>query len=246
MLDRIRSLIPLGLKSVTRRAIIDPVRRRLHDRDLGRLLNDLRKASTVQRGTLEAIRLAWGNESFSADIDYMVEMVSRIEKCRGPILECGSGVTTVVAGVMAGKRNLKVWSLEQDYNWSQFIELRLRKNNIHNVELMHRPLRRYDDFVWYEIDNLTLPMQVDLVLCDGPAVFQEWGKEEAQWRYGVVPILAKRGATVREILLDDATEPRAQNLLQRWRQEFGMESRMIRTSHGDCAVVSRNNQRACS
>lgn len=80
----------------------------------------------------------------------------------------------------------------------------------------------YGSFVRYDVESVALPEHVELVLCDGPAVFEEWGEAHAQWRYGVLPVLASRGAKVDRILLDDATEPRAAGLLRRWRQEFVM------------------------
>jgi hypothetical protein len=81
-------------------------------------------------------------------------------------------------------------------------------------------------------------LSFDLVLCDGPAVFEHWGVPWAQWRFGVLPSLSKRGILVRKILLDDATEPRAANLLRRWNDEFGMGHRILNTQDGDIAVVA--------
>ncbi len=120
-----------------------------------------------------------------------------------------------------------------------FVGHRLRQNNIRNVELRHAPLRDYGGYVWYDISTFDLPDHFELVLCDGPAVFEEWGDAHAQWRYGVLPVLAARGITVGEILLDDATEPRGANLLLRWRQEFGMDHRLFQAVDGDCAIASR-------
>ena len=62
------------------------------------------------------------------------------------------------------------------------------------------------------------------MLCDGPAVLEPWGPEiRAAWRVGVLPVLSKQGITVDEVLLDDADEPRAARLLERWRRDFGCE-----------------------
>lgn len=121
-----------------------------------------------------------------------------------------------------------------------FVRHRLRKNNINNVELRYAPLLEYDGYVWYDVEKLELPGYFELVICDGPAVFEEWGAAHAQWRYGVLPVLAGKGTRIGEILLDDANEPRATDLLLRWQQEFGMNHRMLQTADGDCALVGQS------
>ena len=50
--------------------------------------------------------------------------------------------------------------------------------------------------------------------------------------------MSVKQVAVGEVLLDDATEPRAANLLSRWVSEFGMASTILQTPEGDCAVVS--------
>ena len=36
---------------------------------------------------------------------------------KGPMLECGSGVTTILMGILCGRRNVEVWSLEHFGEW---------------------------------------------------------------------------------------------------------------------------------
>src|SRR4029453_11055742 len=109
------------------------------------------------------------------------------------------------------------------------------------VKLSHAPLKDCGGYVWYDIANVELPENFDLVLCDGPAVFEAWGDAYPQWRYGLLPELTKRRISVKEILFDDATEKFAARLLDRWRSEFGMDHRMLRTKDGDYAVVRRTS-----
>lgn len=238
MLERIKARLPRSLKRTVRQGLLDPFQRRVSDRRLRKLIDVLRADTPLDRDLLERFRRAWGNESFSADVTYVSEVVSHVSRCSAPVLECGSGLTTLVAGLVGEKRNVTVLSLEQDREWADFVTRRLRKNGIHNVELLYAPLREYGGFVWYDVESVALPEYFELVLCDGPAVFEEWGEAHAQWRYGVLPVLTSRGVKVDRILLDDATEPRAAGLLRRWRHEFGTASTLIRASDGDCAVVS--------
>lgn len=239
MLAALKSKIPRSLKRAVRQAVLDPLERRVKDRRLRQAVRAFRSNHAPDRNFIEQFRRAWGNESFSADVTYVSEVVSRVGKCSAPILECGSGLTTLAAALVGEKRDVRVWSLEQDEDWVDFVSQRLKKNNIRNVEIRYAPLKDYGDFVWYDVENLDLPEYFELVVCDGPAVFEHWGDSQYLWRYGVLPVLEKRGISVGEILLDDATEPRAENLLNRWRRDFGMNHRMIQTTDGDCAVLNR-------
>ena len=139
---------------------------------------------------------------------------------------------------MAEKRNLTIWSLEQDAEWFDFIAQTLVTHGIRNVELKHVPLKDFGGYVWYEIDKLNLPKYFELVLCDGPFIFDNGGGVSQQWRYGLVPVLSERSIGVKEILLDDASEPRAANLLDRWKREFSMGHRLLTTPH--CAIVFKD------
>ncbi len=241
MLEYIKSKIPVPVKRAVRQTVCDPLKRKIDDWQLHCSINNLRASSTTERKLLKALHRAWGNESFSADLTYITELASRVEKCSSPILECGSGVTTIVAGVLAERRNLAVWTLEQDSQWVQFVTHRLTGNKIQNVRLIHAALREYDGYVWYDIDKVELPPHFELVLCDGPAVFESWGPAHIQGRYGLLPLLASKGISVGEVLLDDATTPSAASVLERWQQEFGTNHHLVHTSEGDYAVVSRHD-----
>lgn len=243
MLERIKARLPQSLKQVVRQGVLDPLQRQVSDRRLRKLVGSFRANPSPDRDLLEQFRRAWGNESFSADVTYVSEVVSSVSRCSAPVLECGSGLTTLVAGLVGEKRDVTVLSLEQDREWAGFVTQRLRTNGIHNVELRYAPLRNYGGFVWYDVESVALPERFELVLCDGPAVFEEWGEAHAQWRYGVLPVLTSRGVKVDRVLLDDATEPRAAGLLRRWHQEFGMGHTLIRAIDGDCAVVSAGAER---
>jgi hypothetical protein len=56
------------------------------------------------RSMLMDLRVGWGNEGWSGNLDFMEEVARRAATTAGPILECGSGVTTVLLGLLAGRR----------------------------------------------------------------------------------------------------------------------------------------------
>lgn len=239
MLEGITSRIPLWLKRIVLRPAINQIQQQVTDWRLQRSVQAFRKSPEPDRGLIERLRHDYGNESWSADLTYVSEIVSRVDRSTTDVLECGSGLTTLVAALVAERRNQTIWSLEQDPEWAELVRHRLSKNKIRNVKVMYAPLRDYGGYVWYDIKNGDLPNHFDLVLCDGPAVMEECGGSYANWRYGVLAVLTAKGVRVDELLLDDATEPRAANLLAKWQKEFGFNFRLIRATDGDCAIVRR-------
>ncbi len=238
MIERGKSALPGCLKRAIRQALLDPFKRRLMDLRLKQLVRKFRSSPMPNRDLIVELRRAWGNEGWSADVTYLSEAANRVGRCTTDVLDCGSGLTTLVAALVGERRNLTIWSLEQDPEWADLVNRRLRQNGIRNVVLRHAPLRDFGGYVWYDTSTSDWPRHFDLILCDGPAVRKrKWGESHSQWRYGVLPVLSRSGIGVTEILLDDATEPRAANLLSRWETEFGMSHRMIRTVDGDCAIV---------
>src|SRR5713101_1399012 len=50
------------------------------------------------------LQIAWGNEGYAARTDFLQEVAERAVITSGPILECGSGLTTILFGLLAGRR----------------------------------------------------------------------------------------------------------------------------------------------
>ena len=158
------------MKQAVRQSVVDPTTRVIDDWRLRRSIVKLRASEAPDKKLLEILHSAWGNESFSADVTYLGELAARVMRCRGSILECGSGLTTIVAAVVAEKRDLTVWTLEQDRDWAGYVERAVARNGIRNAKISYAPLHEYDGHVWYDISGLEFPERFDLVVCDGPAV----------------------------------------------------------------------------
>jgi hypothetical protein len=150
--------------------------------------------------------VAWGNLGFVADVAYLSAVLGYAHESPGPILECGSGLTTVLLGLLEGR---PVWSLEHLRAWRRSVQVRLRLAGARaNVRLA--PLRSYDSFVWYDVPG-DLPDEFGLVVCDGPPGGTPGG------RYGLLPVAGKRLRPGTVVLLDDAERA------ERWTEEAGWD-----------------------
>ena len=239
MLSKLASRMPAQLKRSVKRTVILPAKHALDNWMLQHSIQLLRKNNTNPAVALKRLHQAWGNEDFSADLTYISVLATLVSNCRGNILECGTGITTIIAGVLAEKQNAFVYSLEQDASWADRVRQVLRDSSINRVQVSHAALHKYDGFVWYDVAEAELPKEYDLVVCDGPAVFKEWGDEAySQWRYGLLRVLTERSSTVKVILLDDIDDARSAPILSRWEREFGITYRVIQSPDGDCAILN--------
>ena len=225
MLATLRQHIPF--KPLLKRAVVDPLRRMKADRELDRAIAALRAGGK----DLKALKRGWSNEGFEGDVKFLEETLARVRNKR--ILECGTGLTTIIAGLNSGE----VWSLEQDDEWAQKVMRAMDRNRI-SAHIIAAPLREYEGYVWYDLTGLKLPLHYDLVICDGPYVNIARGSTIYQaWRYGVLPQMKLAGMSFKEMLIDDLDEKRSGPILERWGKEFGLTYQPIRSSSGDCAVA---------
>lgn len=236
----IRALIPQPAKQVLKKLIVDPVRSKIRNHHLKICIRRLRAGERSTELLIELLK-AWGNEGFSADLRYVQEATRLAEKCKGPILECGTGLTTLICGVIAEKRGIELWCLEQDLEWLDEVKRILDANNI-KPKLFFTPLQIFGNYAWHDISRIGLPKHFGLVICDGPFISNEWPEEIFKgWRFGVMPALSFRSITFSTLLLDDANEKRAPEVLAQWDNKFGVQHKIIESELGDCAIVTPRN-----
>jgi hypothetical protein len=224
----LKKLIPAGLKSAVKTAL-----RKQKIRRGVRTIAKLKQGELPTRQVLEDLSLGWGNEGFAANIDYLEEVARNAVTTEGPILECGSGLTTLLLGVLAGRRGVKVRSLEHSAEWQQRIAAVLKKHRIVNVEVLSSPLRDYGPFSWYDPPLQQLPNNFRFVVCDGPPGMTKGG------RYGLLPVVGSRLPQGAVIVLDDAGRPGEVELVNRWKQEVDLTVEMFEKPAGSYAMLVR-------
>lgn len=185
-----------------------------------------------QRETLAQLMSGWGNDGMAADLDYVEEVAKMAARTEGPILECGSGLTTVILGLLAGRRGVRTWSLEHHPEWQARVTATLQLHNIPGVNVCLSPLRDYGEFSWYELPSSGLPEEFRLVICDGPPESTPGG------RYGLLPVLGQRLSRGTLILLDDANRPSETEALRRWTTEAGVSVSLRELPTGAFALVN--------
>lgn len=181
---------------------------------------------------LKKLRLGWDNQGWDAKLDYFLEIVQRGLATKGPILECGSGLTTLVLGHLAGKRNVEIWSMEHNADWYRRVSKAIEKHQVRGVNLCLSPLREYQGFNWYDPPLARMPTKFSLVICDGPPDLAQGG------RYGLLPVFADRLAPGAVILFDDAREPGQPEVLKRWESQHGVKVELRETEEVSFALVT--------
>jgi len=223
---KIRRLVPESWRT----SIINVVR----NRAVRRSLEPLKRSGTLTQQQLGAFHNAWGNEGYSADEDFLAELMKRLTK--GPVLECGTGASTLLANELGRIHAFLTYSLEQDQEWSAFVRGFLKKSVA--VRVIDAPLKRFSNYLWYDVIDAELPKHFALVVCDGPAI----GKDVAEpfyssWRYGVLAWLRETGRTFDVLVLDDVEDLRARDMLARWKQDWRVTVRTIKSRVGELAIV---------
>lgn len=168
---------------------------------------------------LRQLVFGWANESFSAHEEYLAGCVREALATPGPILECGSGLSTLLVGAICDRRGLRCWSLEHHPPWAAQVGRALARHRIRSVALCCDPLVGYGDFRWYAPLSAKLPARFELVLCDGPPASTPGG------RYGLVPVMRAHLGAGSVILLDDAGRDDERRMIARWAAELPAEVR---------------------
>ena len=207
-LGSLKRLVPTPLKRAAKAVLLD----RTFRNAIGSVA-DLPLGVVPSRGLLGDLLVGWGNEGFAAETDYLEEVSRQAARTGGPVLECGSGLTTIMLGLLAGRRGIQTWSLEHFAEWQARVTSVLDRFEIPSVHICSVPLRSYGEFAWYDPPLAEMPKEFQLVICDGPPGSTAGG------RYGLLPVMGERLPAGSVILLDDATRPGEIEVLRRWTNE---------------------------
>ncbi len=189
-------------------------RRRRFGRAL-RKLGDLPPAAEVPAAVWHDLIRGWANEGWSAGHEYLGAVRRFALQANGPVLECGSGLTTLLLGLMAQRTGNPVWTLEHHADWAERISAVLKQRKLERIELCVADLRDYGSFTWYDPPLHRMPADFALVICDGPPGDTPGG------RSGLLPVMRDRLRPGCVILADDVQRAEDRGVLDRWAGELG-------------------------
>ena len=141
-----------------------------------------------------------------------------VHRGRMRIVECGSGVSTVVLARLLRQRGggATIVALEHDAHWAALVTDMLRRESLVDVaRVVHAPLE--DDPPWCARSALTeMPDDVDLLVVDGPPAHAPGqGRRRAPALAAFGPRLTKTATVV----LDDVNRPGEREVLTAWESE---------------------------
>jgi hypothetical protein len=168
---------------------------------------------------LGRLRYGWGNEGWSAGVQFLTAALQLALEPNQRILECGSGLSTLLMGVCARISGSSVVSLEHSGTWADTVERALHMHLIgHHVKLVRSPLKDYGTYSWYDVpSNVIDPRGFTAVICDGPPSATPGG------RFGLLPLMQSSLCPGCTILLDDLNRPQEQLIVTQWASDYGLE-----------------------
>lgn len=155
----------------------------------------------------------WGNPN-SAQIDALVACYDLAKNSEGPILEAGSGLTTLIMAI--ANPGVQVHCMEHEPIWGSRIKYLLAIHDIKNVTMHFGDLIETGRGKYY--DTSTLPKEnFSFVLCDGPP-------RKISNRSLLFELAQIKDAVV---LMDDADDDFALAPIRKWSKEQGREVKVL-------------------
>lgn len=190
--------------------------RYVFQRAMKRFLSRPEDLADASHPLLKDLVYGWGNASWSGSADYLARCLRDRFELRGPSVECGSGLSTVLIGAIADRAGQVHWALEHSADWGSRVQRCLDEYGIGSVRLSVTALRDYGEYEWYDPPLEEIPDAIRLAICDGPPGRSKGG------RYGFLPVMRTKLETGCVILVDDIGRASEQAMVERWRVEFGV------------------------
>lgn len=137
--------------------------------------------------------------------DVLALCVLMARKADGPILETGSGLTTILMAAAAPDH--EVYCIEHDGGWASQLRSMAYSAGTTNISLCTQPIRDG----WYDLSDIELPERFALALVDGPP--RNLGSR--------MPFYERLGDRCDTIIVDDADDPDYAAAFANWATENG-------------------------
>lgn len=179
--------------------------RRQRGHTLRHVADKVREGSNDIELLSEALRHV-GNP-YGAIEDVLILAVLTARKADGPILEIGSGLTTILMAAAAPDQT--VYCIEHDEGWAAQLETMAFAAGVSNIALCKQPIRNG----WYDLSDIEaeLPEQFALALVDGPP----------RYLASRMPFYERFGQRCETIIADDTDDPGYVGAIREWAVKNG-------------------------
>ena len=141
------------------------------------------------------------------------------------IVECGSGVSTIVCSYLLDKYSpsSRIYSLDHNIDYAKETAKELNYHKLSNIaKVIYAPLKKYkiidNIWFWYETEkilNEICDKKIDILIVDGPPM-----SVQKNSRYPVIPILKEYIDLNTTIILDDANRIDEKEIVKKWKKEL--------------------------
>lgn len=204
----------------TKKSTLSEIREKLLDRVVGKISSQYPN-TLPGKWDLWTLQATWGNLGFMASLNYLKRIRDAAQTIDGPILECGSGLTTLLMGILTKNRKTPIFALEHHEGWQQRMETVVKHYDLNHVTIIKAPLKNFGEYEWYEFDKSILPENIALVVCDGPP-----GNIKGS-RYGLIPEMNSFLSQDCTILLDDAGRKNEKQVMESWKSRHGFNYQLV-------------------
>jgi hypothetical protein len=160
-----------------------------------------------------------------------------VHGARTRIVECGSGVSTVVLARLLRERGAgRLVALEHDRHWAALIQGQLRREALDGIaRVLDAPLE--GEPPWYASARLAeIPAELDLLVIDGPPAYAPGHQTR---RAPALPRLGPRLVAGAAVVLDDITRAGEREVLAGW--EATTDWRFNLDEHAGVAIGRRHH-----
>lgn len=207
----LRQLLPSGLKRNLRTLHRDCYLRA----SIIEAKRHIRRGDQLPDALLHRIIYGWSNEGWSAKPNLLQALLDESIDENTSILECGTGLSTILLGLIAKQTGCRVLALEHSEAWYELVCRQLSKFGLPSSIVKFAPLKSYGDFDWYDSQScLSERDTFNLVLCDGPPSNTRGG------RYGLLPVASKHFQRGARLIVDDSTRLDEMTMMTRWLNEY--------------------------
>ena len=199
-----------------------------------RILRGFSKLNFTEMTDIETISKLYyyfGNCGWSAKPEYLLTCIKYAIDCNGPILELGSGLSTLIIGIIAKKKHIEMTSLENNLKWSDNIIKLIDKYKLDNIVIIN-PLKDYGEYEWYNPDFKKTP-SFNLVICDGPPSTTKGG------RYGFLPIMKESLSLRAVIIVDDTIRIEERDIVKRWAEIIEFDEIQFKNNSPHSVLILR-------